>query len=1230
MYDSRDCTGETPKSTFKRQADPVQQPLMTVVLGSMTNLFIEIAQGGSITQTQHSINLRALYLVAIAIAVASATYISTYCFVSTGHKLANHIREEYLGAILRQDIAYVDQVGVSKFIDGLAFDVDLVQDGLSEKLAMTVTSATTFLTAMIVAFTRSPKLAAIMSTMLPFMFASTGLVGSIMAKHSRYASNALSSANDVAREATSSSRVVQGLGVEDRLCSLYTSKLWLCAKSGSQKYLWQGLMIGSINCILYLGYGLAFWEGSRLLGTQQLDTGTIVNVLFVIVIAAFSLGQVASNLQVFSKALEAGRRIFEIIDRLPKIDPYYRSCRKAIFPHASIAFENVEFSYPSRPNLKVLNDLTLDLPAQKMTGIVGCSGSGKSTIVALLERFYNVSAGLIKIAGQDIRNMDVHSLRSQIALVSQEPRLFSGSILENIKFGLRNYCPHCANDEDVEELVMEACRIANLTDWILTLPDGLNTMVGERGTLLSGGQKQRVAIARAVLSDAKIMIFDEVTAALDSQTEALVLDALYKAARGRTTIVITHRLSTIEAADKIVVLEKGVVAEEGSHNRLLSQGGIYASLVSEQGDDHPNTDTLDKKDNQFDHQLPCYSDVVSPLNERTLKAEEEAVELPPTLPSIILEIARFNRPEMAYMIVGSMATVLCGAAFPLQALVFAKLIVVFADPKEPNFRNNCDYYSAVFIAIGGTLLILHLLANFFLGLSCERMIARVRSITMRNILRQGVDWFDKEKNAPGSLVSSLSNECANMAGVHALTLGIFLSTLTNLLLGAIVSFILNWRLALASVSVIPLLLLSGYLRFALLDAFQRKLQTHHIRSNTYALEVVSSLQTVAALVQEKPVLKKYSSILKEATSTASKSVHKEASLFAISQALTYFANAFIIWYGAKLIGEHHADLYSFFVCFIAIVFGAQDAGESFSRSPALNKGLLSAQNVLNLYRRGPLPIDSDSKYGSKGVEGGSITFEKVSFSYPSRPGAPVLSNFNLDVPQGKHVALVGPSGSGKSTIVSLLEQFYRPTKGRILLNGFDIKFLNVRRYRDTIGLVSQDPKFFSGSIKENLLLAIPTSRNSKLPDTPNDATLEAVCREANILDFIQSLPQGFDTPCGGSGMDTNYMSGGQRQRLAIARALIRDPALLILDEATSALDPTSESAVLRALEQATRDRTTITIAHRLASVRKADSIGVLVEGRIVEWGSHDVLMAKRDGVYRKMWLTQERNHSSST
>ena len=1200
------------------------QPLMTVVLGSMTNLFISIASGHSIVENQQEINLRALYLVVIAIAVAFATYISTYCFLNTGHILANRIREKYLGAILHQDIAYIDQTGVSKFIDGLAFDVDLVQDGLSEKLGMTMTSGTTFIAAMIVAFTRSPKLAAIMSTMLPCMFVTTGLLGSIMAKHSRHASDALSGANDVAREATSSSRIVQGLGVEDRLSSLYASKLWLCAKYGGQKYLWQGLMMGSINCILYLGYALAFWEGSRLLGTQQLDTGTVVNVLFVIIIAAFSLGQVASNLQVFSKALEAGRRIFETIDRAPHIDLSHRPCRRFTPTHGSIAFENVHFIYPSRPDSKVLDGLNLNFPAGKLTGIVGTSGSGKSTIVGLLERFYDVSAGQIKIDGRSIKNVDVQSLRSQIALVSQEPRLFSGSILENIKFGLRDHCPHCTTDEDVEDLVMDACRIANLTDWILTLPDGLNTKVGERGSLLSGGQKQRIAIARAVLSNAKIMIFDEVTAALDSQTEALVLNALYKAAQGRTTIVITHRLSTVKSADNIVVLEKGVVAEQGSHDRLASQRGIYASLVSEQSDETQSLDALEEKTDEIDYELPCYSDVVSPLGERTSEVEEGAVSHAAKLPSVIAEIARFNRPEPFHMVVGSLATILCGAAFPLQALVFAKLIVIFADPKDPNFRYNCNYYSAIFIAIGGTLLVLHLLATFFLGLSCERMIARVRSLTMRNILRQGVDWFDKEKNAPGSLVSSLSNECANIAGVHAITLGIFLSTLTNLLLGAIISFVLNWRLALASVSVIPLLLLSGYLRFALLDSFQRRIQTHHARSNIYAQEILSSLQTVAALIQEKTVLRKYSGILEEATSMASRSVHKQASLFAVSQALTYFANAFIIWYGAKLIGEHRADLYAFFVCFIAIVFGAQDAGESFSRSPALNKGLLSAQNVMKLYRRGPLPIDSESKYGNRVAVGGSIVFENVSFAYPSRPDTPVLSKFNLEVPEGKHIALVGPSGSGKSTIVSLLEQFYRPTKGRILLNGFDVKFLNVRDYRNSIGLVSQEPKFFSGSIKENLLLGIPTPSDSKSPNIPNDTSIEAVCREANILDFIQSLPQGFDTPCGGGGTDTNYMSGGQRQRLAIARALIRDPALLILDEATSALDPTSEAAVLRALERATRNRTTITIAHRLASVRKADSIGVLVDGKIVEMGSHDVLMTKRDGVYRKMWLTQQR------
>lgn len=364
----------------------------------------------------------------------------------------------------------------------------MVQDGLSKKLGLAITSATTFVAAMIVAFTRSPKLAAIMSTMLPFMFASTDLVESVMIKHSRYASD-LFSANDVAREVTSSSHIMQGLGVKDRQCSLYTSKLWLCAKSGGQKYLWQGLMMSSINCILYLGYALAFWEGSRLLGTQQLDTGTIVNVLFVIIIAAFSLGQMASNLQVFTKALEAERRIFENIDRVLRIHSSCPSSRKFVPPHDSIDFEEVHFSYPSRSNLRVLNNFTLSLPAGKLTGIISSSGSGKSTIIGLLERFYDVSAGHIKIDGQDTRNMDIHSLRSQIALVSQEPRLFSDSILENIKLGLRKYSSHCTTDAEIEELVSGACRVANLTDRISTLPRDLNTRVGERGTLLSGGQK---------------------------------------------------------------------------------------------------------------------------------------------------------------------------------------------------------------------------------------------------------------------------------------------------------------------------------------------------------------------------------------------------------------------------------------------------------------------------------------------------------------------------------------------------------------------------------------------------------------------------------------------------------------------------------------------------------------------------------------------------------------------
>ncbi|BFZ61168.1 hypothetical protein YB2330_002227 [Saitoella coloradoensis] len=1196
-------------------------PLMTIVFGGLTNSFSNYFQPGADTSGfQGTVNHYSLYFLYIAIGVFFTTYIYTCAFLITGENITRRIREKYLQSILRQNVAYFDVLGAGEVTTRITSDMNLIQDGISEKVGVSISAVATFFSAFVIAFIKSWKLTLILFCIIPSILFIIGSMSKLAAKFTTQALNAYSQGGTLAEEAISSIRAAQAFGIQDRLANLYASHLSLAESFGMKKAAANGAMYGGMFFIIYSAYGLAFWEGSRLLVRGEVDTGIVVNVFFSVLIGAFSLGNLAPNLQAFSYAVGAGKKIFEAIERVPSIDSLSDG---GVIPQGevkgNIDLEGVTFVYPTRPEVTVMEDYSLHIPSGKTTALVGSSGSGKSTIVGLIERFYDPCAGRVLIDGHDIKALNVKWLRTHLSLVSQEPTLFATTIYENVVYGLTGTRYEDAEEGVKREMVVKACILANADGFVRQLTEGYDTMVGERAMLLSGGQKQRIAIARAVVSDPKVLLLDEATSALDANSEGVVQDALDKASIGRTTVVIAHRLATIRKADNIVVMAQGKILEQGTHDSLLEMGGTYARLVDAQrlGTEEKEKGEEDVEQDEVEERIEEGLGLVKTRTHASIASQvlankkgEEGRHYGTW--ELIKRIGAFNKREAPIMFLGLVASVVGGGAYPAQAIIFAHLIEVLSYQDYTRLRNRADFFSLMWLVIAIIELFAYALMSSLFGYCSEKMVRRVRDQSFRAMLRQDISFFDKEENSTGGLTSMLSTDATKLAGLSGTTLGTLLIIATNLISGCILALVVGWKLALVAIATLPLLVGSGFLRMNMLAKFQDKMKGAYNKAAQTACEATSAIRTVASLTREQHVWDMYHDSLEAPAQAALISTLKSTVWFAASSAITFCCNGLAFWYGATLIRTDGYSLITFFICFTAITFGSQSAGQAFTFAPDMTKAKAAGASVMDLLDRTP-EIDTWSDEGKRvdQIEEGYIEFKNVHFRYPTRPEVPVLRGLNLKVKPGQFIALVGPSGCGKSTTIGLIERFYEPLAGHVQVDGIDISTYNVNDYRRSLALVSQEPTLYAGSVKFNVILGA-------IHDV-TDEEIQQACRDANIHDFIMSLPNGYDTLVGNKG---SSMSGGQKQRIAIARALIRNPKILLLDEATSALDSESEKVVQAALDKAAKGRTTIAIAHRLATIQKADMIYVISEGRVAEKGTHEELLGLH-GRYYEMAMQQQ-------
>ncbi|KAL5335379.1 P-loop containing nucleoside triphosphate hydrolase protein [Aspergillus crustosus] len=1202
-------------------------PLMTIVFGQFASKFAAFA-GGSTDPSdfEEIVNEFALWFIYLFVGKFVLTLTATLAITVSGIRTTRALRQAYFEHLLRTEIWYYDTAKDSSPAVQISTNATRINQGIAEKLVLILQGLAMFFSSFIVAIAVQWKLALITLSVVPAMFVALGICLAIDAPIEVSIARAYASGASLAQEALSSIKTVHAFSAQAGMIEKYDEYLAEAHKHGKKKTIPFGVLTGLIYFCMYSGNALAFWQGYRMFMSGEIDAvGDVFTVVMCTVIASTSLNLFFPQLPAVSNATAAASEFFRIMDKPSQLDPLSDAGLRPDGCTGAIELDNVTFAYPSRPTAPVLQGLTLSIPAGKTTALVGASGSGKSTTVGLLERWYEPISGSITVDGTDITNLNTMWLRSQISLVQQEPVLFQGTIFQNVAKGFVDPQKVLSNAEQLQ-LVQEACRSCFAHEFIEALPEGYSTYLGERGGTLSGGQKQRIAIARSIVSDPKILLLDEATSALDPQAERVVQEALSHVSSSRTTLMIAHRLSTVKNADNIAIISSGRVVEQGTHEELIALEGNYAALVKAQdlhsslSQAHQEPSAEQKGINSSDEPFLANSHTQvtdqkqSPLDKNNLNSGKKR-----SIWKILFLILMEQKSIYRHLAVITVGCVIAAATHPAQAILFSRLIEVFTPNAEPD-PDSANFYALMFfvIAIG------NLVAYAIVGALCI-MISQIvthnyRSELFRRIIQMDIEFFDRPENTSGALASNLLTVPNNLQELISINIFILLILLISLLASCGLALGYGWKLALVMIFAgLPVLIGAAFVQLRLEAKMNDNNEARFSDSASLAVEAVGALRTVSSLTLESDLLIEYSQNLRGVLRRSARTMIFAMIVHALAQSVDFLVMALGFWYGSRLLASLEYSTEDFFVVFMSVLLAGQGAAQFLAGAGSITRAKSAGTFLLDLRDLTPRIQETDENK-DKGPRGNEVlALDRVEFTYPSRSSL-VIRGVSIQIASGQFAAFVGHSGCGKSTLIALLERYYDPTSGGIRLGDENIQNLSPKHYRAQISLVQQEPVLFQGSVTENISLGA-------LGDPTEDDIHEAA-RQANAYDFIISLPEGFNTPVGKQG--TSF-SGGQRQRIALARALIRRPKLLLLDEATSALDTQSERLVQSALDKVGKmdGRTTIAVAHRLSTIRNADVIYVFGNGKIIEVGTHAELQQQR-GVYYQMCLAQSLDKAVET
>lgn len=1182
-----------------------------------------------------------------------AAYVRRYWAGRVSLDVQNDLRTQVYDHLQRLDIGQTDQMATGQLVSRSISDIGLVQ-GLLAFLPLVLANGLFLLVAVGAMLWLSPLLTVVALAVTPLLLITSLRMRTQVFPASWDAQQQAGAVAGVVDESVTGVRVVKGFGQERQEVArmgaaaerLYGSRLRALRLQARYQPLMQTLPALAQVAVLALGGWLAI-EGRISLGT----------------FLAFSsyVGQLQAPTRMLAGLVTIGQqaragveRVFELLSSTAAV----RSAPDApdlVVPQGQVVFDDVTFGYlRSEP---VLNHFDLRIEPGETMALVGTSGSGKSTVALLLPRFYDVASGSIRIDDTNIKTVGVESLRRSLGLVFEDSFLFSDTLAANIAYGRPD-----ATREEIEV----AAKVADAHRFIDALEQGYDTPVGERGLTLSGGQRQRIALARAVLSDPKILVLDDATSAVDSRVEAEIHATLHKVLAGRTTLLIAHRRSTLLLADRIAVLDAGRVHDVGTHDELIERCDLYRRLLT-----GPGEDLLEELDDSADSDPSlAVVDGITPALWNQQQDTDQAAEAAlvaagrrsavPSLgtggggggggrgggggwsdglaatPELLAKVAALpavkDRPDTTVESEQERHTEATRSgdqeAFRFSrfvarwrwqlaaglALVVADGLTTLAGPLlirhgldagvTPGVIGAVWSASLLFLAIVAVGLVVMVAETLLTGRVAERILFALRVRVFSHLQRLGMDYYDREMG--GKIMTRMTSD------IEALT-QLLQTGLVNAIVAVITGVgvgialgIMNWRLALLSLTVVPPLAIATTWFRRRSSAAYNEARDRVATVNADFQESLSDVRVAQAYVREDVNAARFARRAGRYLDARLRAQRLVAIYFPFVQFLSGVAGALVIAGGATMVrdGSLSSGELIAFLLYLDLFFGPiqqlsqvfdtyQQARVSVGRIGELLDEPSSTPDAKNPIEPGPLT--------------GRIEFRDVGFAYP-HTNRVVLDGLDLVIEAGKTVAIVGETGAGKSTLEKLVARYYDVTSGQVLVDGHDLRDLRLDSYRHQLGVVPQEPFLFAGTIRDNIAFGRSDA---------TDAEVEAVARATGAHDLIATLPGGYMHVVGEGGRS---LSSGQRQLLALARALLVDPVILLLDEATANLDLATEAEVSRAMAVASRGRTTLVIAHRLTTAVAADEVIVVANKRVVEQGTHQELLAA-EGPYFNLWAS---------